>query len=70
MKQGADTGGWAGDGYWLCKTGGGSDSERTEEEQEEMKLGVMSFNRIEKAVSVTPVVKALLQERGREMECF
>lgn len=52
------------------KTGGGSDSERTEEEQEEMKLGVMSFNRIEKAVSVTSVVKALLQERGREMECF
>lgn len=36
------------------KTGGGSDSERKEEEQEEMKLGVMSFKRIEKeAVSVT-----------------
>lgn len=52
------------------KTGGGSDSERKEEEQEEMKLGVMSFKRIEKeAVSVTSVVKALLQERGREMEC-
>lgn len=53
------------------KTGGGSDSERKEEEQEEMKLGMMSFKRIEKeAVSVTSVVKALLQERGRDGVCF
>lgn len=53
------------------KTGGGSDSERKGEEQEEMKLGVMSFKRIEKeAVSVTSMVKALLQERGRDGVCF
>lgn len=70
MKQGADTGGWAGDGYWLCKNRRRKWL-RKEEEQEEMKLGVMSFKRIEKeAVSVTSVVKALLQERGRDGVCF